>query len=209
MQIAVKHTNQKYTGIPVYFLAAFSVASFMSLAAVFWFSRSAFCFAPSSHVGAFFCAAVFSVAALRVCWRIASGFRVRLGLRVCRCVACEVWRFAFLMLVAFCGRGSFSVFVSSRFSWLWCKASTNPEDATTTHQRRAEQGAAPDRLQPALRLVPRLRSGFRRRVSLVVLLLARNFAESDTFPNRNEKKLWSMIGTSLAPKIGGGTRKKK
>ena len=38
-----------------------------------------------------------------------------------------------------------------------------------TDRQAAQQGAAPDRLQPAL--VPRF--GFRRRVSLVVLLLAR------------------------------------
>ena len=41
--------------------------------------------------------------------------------------------------------------------------------ASESDQHEAEQGAAPDRLQPALRLVPRLRSGFRRRVSLVVV----------------------------------------
>ena len=41
-----------------------------------------------------------------------------------------------------------------------------------TPQHEAEQGAAPDRLQPALpSLVPRFgRFGFRRRVSLVVVL---------------------------------------
>ena len=35
-------------------------------------------------------------------------------------------------------------------------------------KQAAEQGAAPDRLQPYVSLVPRFTPGFRRRVSLVV-----------------------------------------
>ena len=41
--------------------------------------------------------------------------------------------------------------------------------SSSNSQTPAQQGAAPDRLQPALCLVPRLRSGFRRRVSLFVV----------------------------------------
>lgn len=53
-----------------------------------------------------------------------------------------------------------------------------------TVQQAAQQGPASDRLQPALRLVPRLRFGFRRQVSLVVLLLARGATRGTTFEDR-------------------------
>ena len=51
-----------------------------------------------------------------------------------------------------------------------------------------QQGAAPDRLQPFVSLVPRYTSGFRRRVSLVVVLLARGILGIDTFLNQNVRQ---------------------
>ncbi len=63
--------------------------------------------------------------------------------------------------------------------------------ASRTLKQAAQQGAAPDRLQPCVSLVPRFTSGFRRRVSLVVLSLARGVSESDTFQSQmNEYKIW-------------------
>ena len=45
------------------------------------------------------------------------------------------------------------------------------------NQQARQQGAAPDRLQPCVPLVPRFTSGFRRRVSLIVGLQARSLEE--------------------------------
>ena len=82
-----------------------------------------------------------------------------------------------------CGGGSCLLFAwrcsVARFRrWLWREVSAIQTTRAQKSQHTAQQGAAPDRLQPCVSLVPRCTSGFRRRVSLVVVFLARSLMEN-------------------------------